>query len=68
MSGTTVDSVYLAQTGSHLKGQMLRGSSSIAASDNRVVLDDLKRASAEAKLRNRPRAHLCPSCPYPHHS
>ena len=51
MSGTTVDSVYLAQTGSHLKGQMLRGSSSIAASDNRVVLDDLKRASAEAKLR-----------------
>ena len=28
MSGTTVDEVYLAQTGSHLKGHMLRGGAS----------------------------------------
>ena len=34
MSGTTVDEVYLAQTGSHLKGHMLRGSASVASSDN----------------------------------
>ena len=41
MSGTTVDSIYLAQTGCHLKGQMLRGSASVASSDNRVSVDDL---------------------------
>ena len=35
MSGTTVDEVYLAQTGSHLRGRMLRGSSSVSSSDNR---------------------------------
>ena len=51
MSGTTVDSIYLAQTGSHLKGQMLRGSASVASSDNRVTTDDLKRAAREAKRR-----------------
>ena len=49
MSGTTVDSVYLAQTGAHLKGQMLRGSSFVSSSDNRVTVDDLERASSEAK-------------------
>ncbi len=51
MSGTTVDSVYLAQTGSHLRGQMLTGSASVSASDNRVSVSDLERASEEAKLR-----------------
>ena len=51
MSGTTVDSVYLAQTGAHLKGHMLRGSSSVASSDNRVSASDLERASEEAKRR-----------------
>ena len=49
MSGTTVDSVYLAQTGSHLRGHMLRGSASVASSDNRVSADDVQRAAAEAK-------------------
>ena len=51
MSGTTVDSVYLAQTGAHLDGQMLRGSAFVASSDNRVAVDDLNRASSEAKMR-----------------
>ena len=51
MSGTTVDSVYLAQTGAHLNGQMLRGSVFVASSDNRVAVDDLNRASSEAKMR-----------------
>jgi cell division protein FtsA len=51
MSGTTVDSVYLAQTGSHLRGQMLTGSASVSASDNRVSVSDLERASEEAKRR-----------------
>ena len=51
MSGTTVDSVYLAQTGAHLSGQMLRGSAFVASADNRVAVDDLNRASSEAKMR-----------------
>ena len=51
MSGTTVDSVYLAQTGAHLDGQMLRGSAFVASSDNRVAIDDLQRAESEAKRR-----------------
>ena len=51
MSGTTVDSVYLAQTGSHLRGHMLRGSASVSSSDNRVSADDVQRASVEAKRR-----------------
>lgn len=51
MSGTTVDSIYLAQTGSHLKGSCLRGSANVASPDGRVSLDDLKRAAEEAKRR-----------------
>jgi len=51
MSGTTVDSVYLAQTGIHLRGQMLTGSASVSSSENRVSASDLDRASAEAKHR-----------------
>ena len=51
MSGTTVDEVYLAQTGSYLKGRMLRGSASVSSSDNRVSASDLQRASEEAKRR-----------------
>ncbi len=51
MSGTTVDSVYLAQTGTHLRGQMLFGSASVSSSENRVSASDLDRASKEAKLR-----------------
>ena len=45
MSGTTIDSVYLAQSGSHLKGRMLHGSAYVSSSDNRVTTDDLERAS-----------------------
>ena len=51
MSGTTVDSVYLAQSGSHLKGRMLHGSSYVSSSDNRVTPHDLERASEEAQRR-----------------
>ena len=51
MSGTTVDSVYLAQTGSHLRGHMLRGSASVSSSDNRVNPHDVQRAAIEAKRR-----------------
>lgn len=51
MSGTTVDSVYLAQTGSHLRGHMLRGSASVSSSDNRVSPHDVQRAAIEAKRR-----------------
>jgi cell division protein FtsA len=51
MSGTTVDEVYLAQTGSYLRGRMLRGSASVSSSDNRVSASDLQRASEEAKRR-----------------
>ena len=51
MSGTTIDSVYLAQSGSHLKGRMLHGSAYVSSSDNRVTTDDLERASEEAHRR-----------------
>ena len=51
MSGTTVDSVYLAQTGTHLRGQMLFDSASVSSSENRVSASDLDRASKEAKRR-----------------
>ena len=51
MSGTTVDSVYLAQTGTHLRGQMRFGSASVSSSENRVSASDLDRASKEAKRR-----------------
>ena len=51
MSGATVDSVYLAQTGTHLRGEMLSGSASVSSSDNRVSASDLTRASKEAKHR-----------------
>ena len=56
MSGTTVDSVYLAQSGSHLKGGMLHGSADVSSSDNRVVPHDLERATEEARPRT------CASC------
>jgi cell division protein FtsA len=54
MSGTTVDSIYLAQTGSHLKGTCLRGSANVASPDGRVSLADLKRAAEEAKRKQPP--------------
>ena len=58
MSGTTVDEVYLAQTGSHLKGNMLRGSASVASSDNRVDVTDhnepRKRQSVENQMMDEP--------------
>ena len=49
MSGTTVDSVYLAQTGAHIKGSFLRGSANVASPDGRVSVDDLQTAANEAK-------------------
>ena len=45
MSGTTVDSIYLAQTGSHLRGALLKGSANVASPDGRVTVADLKRAA-----------------------
>jgi len=62
MSGTTVDSIYLAQTGSHLKGSLLCGSANVASPDGRVSLDDLKSAAAEAK-----RKQSAPGRSYVHH-
>jgi cell division protein FtsA len=51
MSGTTVDSIYLAQTGSHLSGTVLRARANVSASDGRVSAEDLQRAADEAKRR-----------------
>src|SRR6056300_124989 len=62
MSGTTVDSIYLAQTGSHLKGSLLQGSANVASPDGRVSLEDLKAAAAEAK-----RKQSAPGRSYVHH-
>jgi cell division protein FtsA len=49
MSGTTVDSIYLAQSGAHLRGSFLRGSANVASPDGKVSLADLQRAAEEAK-------------------
>ena len=57
-AGAKIDEVYLAQTGSHLRGAQLRGSSSTAASDNRVEFSDIERASEEAK-RKEPEEGRC---------
>jgi len=62
MSGTTVDSIYLAQTGSHLKGSLLKGSANVASPDGRVSIDDLKSAAEEAK-----RKQSAPGRSYVHH-
>jgi len=51
MSGTTIDSIYLAQTGTHLQGMVLRGSANVSSSDGRVTLADLQRAADEARRR-----------------
>ena len=62
MSGTTVDSIYLAQTGSHLKGTLLKGGANVASPDGRVSLADLQRAADEAK-----RKQPAPGRSYVHH-
>ena len=51
MSGTTIDSIYLAQTGTHLKGMVLRGSANVSSADRRVKPEDLQRAADEARRR-----------------
>ncbi len=51
MSGTTVDSIYLAQTGSHLSGSVLRGGANVVSADGRVTQADLQRAAEDAKRR-----------------
>jgi cell division protein FtsA len=51
MSGTTVDSIYLAQTGAHLSASVLRASANVSSSDLRVSASDLQRAADEAKRR-----------------
>ena len=51
MSGTTVDSIYLAQTGAHLGASVLRASANVSSSDLRVSASDLQRAADEAKRR-----------------
>ena len=48
-AGTSVDEVYLAQTGNHLRGVELRGTAVTAASDDRVEFADVDRAGEEAK-------------------
>lgn len=51
MSGTTVDSIYLAQTGAHLRGSVLRASANVSSADGRVSVGDVQRAADEAKRR-----------------
>ncbi|SVC66130.1 uncharacterized protein METZ01_LOCUS318984, partial [marine metagenome] len=48
-AGTSVDEVYLAQTGCHLRGAELRGTAVTAASDDRAEFADVDRAGEEAK-------------------
>lgn len=49
VAGTVIERVYLAQTGSHIKGFFNSGTVNVAASNNMVSVSDIERATREAK-------------------
>lgn len=59
---TRIDEVYLAQTGSHLRGAFNLGTSNIGASDGVVSSHDIDQAKEDAKRRGLP-----PGRTYIHH-
>ena len=61
-AGTTIEAVYLAQTGGHLKGFFNKGSVTVSSPDNRVDKSDMQRAVENAK-----RKQLPPGRVYIHH-
>jgi cell division protein FtsA len=59
---TSIDEVYLAQTGSHLQGSFNIGSTNVTSSDNIVRENDVDQAKQDAKRRKLP-----PDRTYIHH-
>ncbi|MCH8031394.1 MAG: 30S ribosomal protein S3, partial [Bacteroidetes bacterium] len=59
---TTIEAVYLAHTGGHLKGFLNKCSVTVSSPDNRVDKSDMQRAVENAK-----RKHLPPGRVYIHH-
>lgn len=59
---TRVDEVYLAQTGSHLRGNFNVGTSNVGSSDSIIRAADIEQAKADAKRRK-----LTESRTYIHH-
>jgi cell division protein FtsA len=59
---TRVDEVYLAQTGSHLRGNFNLGTSNVGSSDSIIRATDIEQAKADAKRRK-----LTDSRTYIHH-
>ncbi|MGE9296411.1 MAG: cell division protein FtsA [Puniceicoccales bacterium] len=53
-AGAQIESVFLAQTGSHLEGFFNSGAVTVTASDNRVSANDILRATEEAKGKKLP--------------
>jgi cell division protein FtsA len=53
-AGVKVNAVYLAQSGSHLRGQLQLGRASVSSSDNLVSYDDIERVKASAKTKEVP--------------
>lgn len=58
----TLDSVYLSQTGRHLRGSLAEGASSVSHSDGIVSAADIRRAEEDAKCKQLP-----PDRVYIHH-
>jgi cell division protein FtsA len=50
----TIDSIYLAQTGRHLKGAFNRGMAQVSSSHNLVGRQDIERAVEDAKCKQLP--------------
>ncbi len=50
----TIDSIYLAQTGRHLKGSFNRGMAQVSSSHNIVGRQDIERAVEDAKCKQLP--------------
>ncbi len=61
-SGATIESVYLSQSGSHLKGFFDKGEISVSSSDNLVRRSDIKQVVENAK-----RKEVSPGRIYIHH-
>jgi len=61
-AGVQVESVYLSQTGGHLRGVFNSAAVNVSSSDNRVRKSDIERVANEAKSKE-----LAPGLVYIHH-
>jgi cell division protein FtsA len=53
-AGAKVDSIYLAQSGGHVKGDIFRGTAVVGSADGRVSMADVERACSEVQRQELP--------------